>query len=92
MSAAVLVRNEEVIAQQVSQETVLFHMANGHYYALNDLASRIWELLDGKRNLRDISESIAIEYDAPAATIFCDVEELTKSFVKSGLLVEKSAG
>jgi hypothetical protein len=82
-----LIKNRDVIAQRVQLETVLFEMNSGHYYSLNELGAKTWELLDGNRTVREIAECLASEYDAPADLIEPDIESLLKDLLACGLLL-----
>jgi hypothetical protein len=89
MSAVdILKHKEDVIAQPVAGEVVLFDLASGNYYSLNELGARIWELLDGKRALMDVADQLTSEYDAPAEEIARDLRALVEDMLRNGLLVE----
>jgi hypothetical protein len=85
-------RGADVITQQVSDETVLFNMETGHYYSLNELGSRVWELLDGIRTLPEITEILASEYEAPSSVILADVQDLVGSLLGKRLVVNVGSG
>ena len=81
-------KNTDVITQRVREETVLFDMATGNYYSLNELGARTWELLDGNRTIGDVAEILASEYDAPIEIIHEDLQSLVDKLLKDGLLTE----
>jgi len=37
---------EEIVASDIDGETVMMSIENGKYYGLDDIGSRIWELID----------------------------------------------
>ena len=78
----------DVIVQPVSGEVVLFDLATGSYYSLNELGARIWELLDGNRSLTDVADQLTSEYDAPAEQITQDLQALAEDMLRNGLLVQ----
>jgi len=86
MSADILKQKEDVIAQPVAGEVVLFDLTSGNYHSLNELGARIWELLDGNRSLTDIADQLTSEYDAPAAEIAQDLRALVEDMLRNGLL------
>lgn len=53
------------MAQRSGSDLVLFHMESGNYYSLNELGAAIWELIDGRRPILEVTRLIEAEYDAP---------------------------
>ncbi len=47
----------------IDEEAVLLNLDSGHYYILNETGCRIWELLDGKKTVADITAHIYQEYE-----------------------------
>ena len=47
-----------VIDTDLGEETVLFHPVEMSYYGLNESASLIWQKIDGKASVADITESL----------------------------------
>ena len=80
-------RMGQVIAQRASNDWLLFNMSDGHYYSLNDIGGRIWELCDGTRSVSQLVAAIAAEYDATAAVIEKDIVELLKGLEDGKLIV-----
>ena len=88
ISSGTLTRAPEVITQHVKDQTVLFDMASGHYFALNELGARTWELIDGNRTVSEIASILALEYDAPLEVITEDITLLIEHLSAEELLVE----
>jgi len=53
-------------------------------YTMNDVASRIWELIDGKRSLKDIKEVIIKEFKVSPEEAEKDLVEFSKQLEKIG--------
>ncbi len=77
-----------VLARQTNQVQVLLNVRSGHYYSLNEVGARLWELLDGQRAIGIVINQMAEEFDAPPAVISADVGELVEDLFREGLLVE----
>ena len=86
-----LAKNKDVVSQRVKDQTVLFHLDRGDYFALNAVGAQAWDLLDGKRTVADISAQLSEEYDAPAEVIASDVHSLFENLTKAGLLVGQTS-
>lgn len=87
----VLRHSDDVIAQEIKTETILFDVTGGEYYSLNELGARTWELLDGSRSVGALIEVLSSEYDAPAETIEKDVFALLEDLVRDKLLLQVPA-
>lgn len=77
---------DHVTFQQVGNETVLLNLASGHYFGLNAVGSRIWQLLANGCARAEICNTIAAEFDAPMADIERDADALLATLLENGLL------
>lgn len=78
MPTPALQRPADVIVRLVAGQTVLVPVTGqvgrlGEIYLLNDVAARVWELLDGSRNLESIVDAVQAEFEAPEERIRTDV-------------------
>ena len=77
-------RESHVAAVSQGGRTML---TNGtQYFLLNEIGTRIWELLEQPRSLTQIVHVIGTEYDSPVETIQRDTEDLLKSLVRHKLV------
>ena len=76
----------DVIAQPNGADLVLFDMSSGHYFSLNEMGRRIWELCDGNFTLGEVAATIGEEYDASPEVITADVEMITALLIEKRLL------
>lgn len=86
----------DVVVRRVGDESVVVPVRNrvgdlDSIFTLNEVASRVWELLDGKRPLDAIVETICDEFEVTADVAKNDVEELIRS-LKEVHLVEAVEG
>lgn len=71
--------SEDVVARLIDGELILVPLAAGvgdaedALFTLNETGQAIWNLLDGKRSLRDIAVQLAAGYEAPPGEIEEDV-------------------
>jgi len=71
---------EEFILVPVRQKASEFESI----YTMNDVASRIWELIDGKKNLKDIKEIIIREFEVSPEEAEKDLIDFSKQLEKIG--------
>jgi hypothetical protein len=81
-------RRDRVICQEADGKQVLLNLADGQYYALDDVGSRIWALCDGDQAVSEIAHLLSLEYDAPAEVIEMDAVELLEDLLEAELVVQ----
>lgn len=59
----IVVQTTGLDAVDMDEEKVMMNMDRGKYYAFNSIGSRIWELIDKPRSVRDIISKLVEEYD-----------------------------
>ncbi|GAB4405425.1 MAG: hypothetical protein OHK0052_27410 [Anaerolineales bacterium] len=67
-----------VVARILPNEAVLVLPLQGKVEVLNAVGARIWQLLDGKRSLREVAAIVSNEYDVSAAQAEQDTEEFLR--------------
>ncbi len=83
-------RREGVLTQQAADADtlILLDLEGGQYYALDEVGIRVWQLTDGTRGVAEIASLIAQEFNAPAATIEADIQELLMDLIHEKLVDE----
>jgi hypothetical protein len=61
--------------------------ADDELYSLNPTGQAIWSRLDGTRTLGQITDELALEYDAPQAVIEQDLLGLMGELVKRRMVI-----
>lgn len=69
----VVKRSDGMIASDMEGMTVMLDVENGFYYAMDDIATRIWELTVQPVSVRQLIVRLANEYEAEEAEIGQDV-------------------
>ena len=90
---APLLPSREVVARRVAGEYLLVPVRTGaaqmdFIYTANDLGSRIFQLLDGRRNGREIARMVSEEFDVQEPRALEDIARFLEDLVKSGLVHE----
>jgi hypothetical protein len=76
----------DVVARDVAGEIMILHLGRAIYFGLNDVGSRVWQLIEERGDLDGICATMAREFDAPPEQIRADVILLTSQLVQKGLL------
>ena len=75
----------------LGDERVLLNARTGTYYGLDDVGSRIWELLDEPRTVAGLRDRLLEEYDVDRETCAEHVEELLAELLEAGLIAVEAA-
>ena len=60
----------------------------GRYFALNDVGTYLWELLEQPRSMPELRMAVCAEFDVDAAACEADVSAFLRSLMDSGLVDE----
>ncbi len=79
-------RNERVVSRRIVDELILVPVRESvaemeTLITLNEVGARIYELVDGKRSVKDICGTIVEEFDVSAETVEADVREFLEQLL-----------
>jgi len=76
----------DVLSQEVSGETVLLDLQNESYFGLDEVGTRIWQLLQENGDIESMLKTILEEYDVEEEQLLKDVNELVEKLIEAGLV------
>ena len=76
----------EVLSQEVSGETVLLDLESENYFGLDEVGTRIWQLLKEDGNLRTVFNTLLAEYDVEEDRLAQDLNNLLNEISELGLI------
>lgn len=76
-------KNPNVVTRVIGDETILLPIYKTSYeisciYTLNKVASRVWEMFDGKKDLSEIKKRVLKEFDTTPKEADKELEKLLK--------------
>lgn len=77
--------SEEIYSQEVGDETILLDPQGGHYFGLNPMGTRMWQLLRQHGALRPVYETLLTEYEVAPERLETDLLALTEKMMEKGL-------
>lgn len=83
---SVIVRSREPLTANVDNEIVMLSPDQGSYFGLNEVASRIWELIAEPTSVAAVCTQLTREYDVTADTCNTDVISLLDELLQSSLI------
>ena len=78
--------SDDTLFQELSGETVLLELSRGVYYGLDEVGTRIWNLLAEGRSLEETVGVLVEEYDVDRARGAADVLRLVGELEERRLL------
>ncbi|MBI3890982.1 MAG: PqqD family protein [Candidatus Wallbacteria bacterium] len=81
-----VVRAEEMMSAPIDNEIVILNLPRDNYVGLDEIARRIWELLEQPLPVEELCARLAAEYEGPTEQIEADVLGFLSELEKEGLL------
>ena len=78
---------KDVLSQEVSGESVLLDLNSESYYSLNELGTRLWQLLKTGADLEKIYITLFEEYEVGADELRRDLEKMISEMLAAGLII-----
>ena len=78
--------SKELLSQEVSGETVLLDLDSESYFGLNEVGTRIWQLLQDHGNLQRTYDTLLEEFDVDAERLRKDLEGIVTQLSEAGLI------
>ena len=82
---------QDVLVSQLDGESVLLKLQSECYFGLDEIGTRIWDLLLSSDSIQSAYEAILAEYDVDPDQFRADLTELLDSLVQQGLIEIASA-
>lgn len=84
-------KESDVVAREIAKEYILVPIGKGigdfnSIYTLNEVGNFIWELIDGKRKVREIRDIILKEYRVRSEEAEKDLKSILSQLEKLGLI------
>lgn len=76
-----------VLVRKAGDETVLLNLRTEHYYGLEGVGARFWELVETGTTFGEAVDALRSEYDVRADTLTADLMALSTDLRENGLLL-----
>ena len=86
MNSRVVKISPDVLAQEVSDETVLLDLRSENYFGLDDVGTRFWQLLQDDNELETVFDVLLQEYDVDPEQLQSDLDNLLSELERTGLI------
>lgn len=79
-------RNPEMLSSDMDGEKVMMSIENGEYYGLNQIGSRIWELIETPKTIDELIGKLTDEFDVSPELCENDVMVFLKELLEKNLI------
>ena len=78
--------SEEVLAQELAGETVLLDLASESFFGLDEVSTRVWQLLRSGTGQAQLVETLLDEYEVEREVLEKDIGQLLGRLCDAGLI------
>ena len=83
---SVVVAAKEQVSCALGDESAILNMKNGVYYGMDAVGTRVWNLLQQPRSVREVCDTMLAEYDVERDRIERDLLALLAEMKGEGLI------
>lgn len=77
---------DKVIFQDLERESIMLDLESEYYFSLDDVGTRMWQLLSEHQETATVLARLLDEYDVDEATLRQDLAALIDQLVAAGLV------
>jgi hypothetical protein len=74
------------LIRELGAESVLLHLDSGAYYGLNEVGTRVWQLIAEHGDIDRVKAAILSEYDVAPTQLTSDLDDLVAGLLEKRLL------
>ena len=90
VESSIVLAAKDQIGCNLGEEEVILDLASGVYYGLNNVGSRIWELIQKPTAVGQIVDVVLAEYDVDRDQCIDAVNKFLSEMAEHGLLEQSS--
>jgi hypothetical protein len=79
---------EDVVFRDLAGEAVILNLSTGIYFGLDEIGTRIWQLLTQHGDKEKLIQEMLSEYEVEEGKLRRDVDALLKELLGKGLLID----
>ena len=81
-----LVATQDTLINVIEDESVLLNLKSESYFGLDQIGTRMWNLLTSSDSIQAAYEALLDEYDVAADTLRQDMRDLIERLIANGLV------
>jgi hypothetical protein len=77
---------EDVMFRILGDEAVILNLGTGVYFGLDDVGTRMWQLISEHGSTEKVVEALLAEYEVEEALLQTDLDKLVEDLMENGLV------
>jgi len=82
-----LLQHPDIFSREFDGETVMMNKSLDNYFGLDEIATRIWQILEKKHSLIEIRDILIKEYDVSPDQCIQDVQPFIEKLIEDELVI-----
>jgi hypothetical protein len=82
---------DEIAAKVIDGELIIIRLSDGTYYSMDNVGTRVWELIERRHDLGAVIDTIATWYGTPVERVDSDTTPLVAELLAERLIVPLAA-
>jgi hypothetical protein len=83
---SIVVAQSAQVSSELAGDTVILDLKSGQYYSLNEVGTRVWNLIQKPRTVQEIHQIILDEYDVESEQCSSDLFSMLEELNAIGLI------
>ncbi|MCY7296708.1 lasso peptide biosynthesis PqqD family chaperone [Alteromonas sp. a30] len=84
--SSIIQQTENAVSCEIEDQTVLLNIEAGKYHGFNEVASRIWQIIEAPMKISQICDQLMQEFDISEAQCKSEVLGFLKQLNDAGLI------
>jgi len=85
--STLLIQNHTICSREFDGETVMMDENLANYFGLDQIGTRIWQILKEKHSLTELCEKLVNEYDVTLEQCLIDTAPFIEQLIKDNMLL-----
>ena len=86
-NSSYLQKHPEICSREFDGETVMMNASLDKYFGLDEIATRIWQILEKKQSLTEIRDFLIQEYDVTPEQCLQDIKPFIEELIADQLVI-----
>jgi hypothetical protein len=84
---AIIKRQSDLVFSKIDDEIIMMSIKNGEYYGLDNIGSRIWEIIEKPVTLKEVVEMLKNEFEVTDEQCRSDVIGFLSALINKELVI-----
>ncbi len=77
---------DNILMRELDGESVILDLDSEKYFGLDDIGTRMWQVLSSSQTIQEAYDTLLLEYDVEPQQLQQDMQDLITQLVSNGLL------